>query len=140
LIPFYLTVESDDQEALALLAKPNAPDVTIYHRVQSTLPGVENVGGSLILPGDETNRPLSKVVWSNIDTSPSRIVLYGEMKLPETLRPGFAFGDLEVKYFVESYAPSISEFKPKSSHKLFQTEVQICSVHYGEPRPRSYLK
>ncbi len=106
--------------------------------------------------------PLSKAIWSapiESETGPGKKVLYGEMRLPENLRPGFMFADFEVKvrdcdafkrfwgfinfdfkYFIEAYAPSIPGFKPANKHRLFQTEVQICSMHYGGPRPKSYLR
>jgi len=146
LVPFFLTVESDDEQALGLLTDHSAPDVSIRRKIKS-VPGVGDAGGSLVLPGAEDERPIAKVVWTNPPgahpegSAPYKRVLYGEMKLPpaSTLRPSFEFGDFHMKYCIDMYAPLITGFVPEVKRRLFRTDVEICTKHYGEPRPRSYL-
>ncbi len=104
LVPFFLTVESDDEQALGLLTDHSAPDVSIRRKIKS-VPGVGDAGGSLVLPGAEDERPIAKAVWTNppgahpVGSTQYKRVLYGEMKLPpaSTLRPSFEFGDFHMK-------------------------------------------
>ncbi|KLO17423.1 hypothetical protein SCHPADRAFT_887051 [Schizopora paradoxa] len=141
LIPIYLTVESEDEGALAHFADPTAPNVTIYHRLRNTSPGVDNVGGYIVLPGNESNRPLGKAVWAkHVENKPGIKVLYGEIKLPENLRPTFIFGDVGVQYFVEAYAPTIPGFEPASHRRLFEAEVEICNSSEQAALPAAWLK
>ncbi|KLO17422.1 hypothetical protein SCHPADRAFT_937117 [Schizopora paradoxa] len=146
IVHFFLTVESDDEQALALLADPSSPDVSIRRKIKS-IPGVGDTGGNLILPGSEEERPIAKVVWCNppgdqlTGRSATQRVLYGELKLPpaSTLRPSFEFGDFHMKYCIDMFAPILTGFATDIKHRLFRTDVVICAGHYGEPSPRSYL-
>lgn len=119
IVPFFLTVESDDEQALAILADVSAPDVSIRRKIKS-VPGVGDTGGSLILPGSEEEKPIANVVWCNAPgdqlsgSAPNGRTLYGEMKLPSasTLRPSFEFGDFHMKVWVSIYfflAPRVDE-------------------------------
>lgn len=134
-VPFFLTVESSDGQALGLLSDHHAPDVGIRRKIK-TVPGVGDAGGSIVMPGSEEERPISNVVWTNPPGGqvegggPNKRVLYGEMKLPtgSMLRPSFEFGDFHMKYCIDMFAPLITGFVPENKQRLFRTDVEICTV------------
>ncbi|KLO17430.1 hypothetical protein SCHPADRAFT_169098 [Schizopora paradoxa] len=127
IIPCFLTILSDDPQALQLFSNPLSPVVYLRRKLKYKSSRNDMNGGLSYVAGWSElieKVPLSVGVWkvarSKTDESDpqSRRYLYGELSLPSNLVPSFTFGPIEVKSIlstslVSPQSPGFGSFAQK---------------------------
>jgi len=134
-----LKLDSDDEAALDMFAKPSAIVLHLRRRVRlfirsSELKKFENAPWKEYVGEMGTAR-----WWPSFDAGPDSSARYleGEIKLPHDLKPTTTIPHFTISYFVV-LCPFKVPLLNSDGQDLLSEEVNIATMHADGPRPHAY--
>ncbi|KAJ7628399.1 hypothetical protein FB45DRAFT_918187 [Roridomyces roridus] len=132
-IPCSMMLESQDLQALDLIASPAACIVYLERVMHDDTEGVADVhepcGQAVFWPSTE---------GAATDSASSRRHLMGEIHLKISLQPSSAVPSFSVNYSVVVFPFQAPAFKPLETTPIFRQPVQIVTRYAAGPRQRVY--
>ncbi|KAF9478874.1 hypothetical protein BDN70DRAFT_933059 [Pholiota conissans] len=138
-IPLYLHLESDDQEALDLLSSPKGIAVHLRRHVNFGI--LEKKANAKVISYQSTVEDSLPAVWwpsieeNNPPASDRRRYVNGELHLKVGLKPSSDMPLLHVEYFVVVLPFKTTGFVHSGEDVLLKQPVDIATIYAPGPRP-----
>ncbi|KAJ3795796.1 hypothetical protein GGU11DRAFT_746737 [Lentinula aff. detonsa] len=139
-IPLFLTIKSDDEQALDILSSPSAVRVFL---VRSLANGSDAVDDDAVRRSNNffVESAGQAVFWSISRDQNSR-TLQGELEVKHGVKPSFVFPRFAIRYSIDLLpfvAPGFqSDTMTNGDPVLLSETVTICTTHAPGVVPRSY--
>ncbi|KAH7925635.1 hypothetical protein BV22DRAFT_421338 [Leucogyrophana mollusca] len=139
ILPFHIVLHSEDEQALDLLASPQALDVRLHRAVGLPSQTSLREGSEEAFKFRHTNMFVqSAVLWMSTHGSDhSTRHLEGEIPLPNDLKPSACVRDFVIAYSVVLLPFSATAFAPHNRDRFLEVPVKIANVFPRGPRPTS---
>ncbi|KAF8905076.1 hypothetical protein CPB84DRAFT_1772347 [Gymnopilus junonius] len=140
LIPLFLRLESDDQQALDLLSTPKAIVANLRRRIQYH-PNPTKAQGTYALR-DTVSHYGPAIWWPSTEGSEEDLGRFrfftGEIHLSSDVKPTSAMGDFRLEYSVVLSSFDVAGFEPLDKQHLVEYPVDVVTCFASGPRPRRY--
>ncbi|KAH9476041.1 hypothetical protein JR316_0011610 [Psilocybe cubensis] len=136
-VPLFMTLESDNQQALDLLSSPNAPNVRVRRRTKYHSEPKKKIESKAWR--DEVDHSQRAVWWPTTESSDRIRMIAGELHLKPNMAPTLAMGDFRINYSVVFLKFKSPGFLHKEENPLLSEEpITIVTAYAPGPRPRMF--